>query len=141
MRGSAALTARVALARPSATAAAIPDAVLQAKSASVVSSMEYRCGLGIVRQRKAIDQRGVTQNQTKMDGDAAMPGRTKRQAECPRVRRDQGVGGMGLFRFGGCTARARWLEASLGAARLRLAARFSFHAFGTSKNSSAKWQA
>src|SRR5580700_10700792 len=137
MRASVASIIWVALTRPAVTAAAIEVAESQAKSPDAVSSMEDRRGLGIVRQRKFVDQCRMAQDQTQIEGDALVPGRIECQTECLRACHNECVDGILGPRLGGCANGA----GALGARRFGLAAGFTFHAFGTSKNSSAKWHA
>src|SRR5580692_8399667 len=137
MRASVASTICVALTRPAVTAAAMVAAESQEKSPAAVSSMEDRRRLGFVRQREFVDQRREAQDQTQIERDAVVPGRIESETERLRAYRDERVAGIrGL----GLGSRARGTGA-LGAGGFRLAAGFAFHAFGTSKNSSAKWQA
>jgi len=56
--------------------------------------MEDQCGLGIVRQRKFIDQRRMAQDQTQIERDAFVPGRVERQTERLRACHNERVDGI-----------------------------------------------
>src|SRR6202040_2282729 len=122
MRASVASTICVALTRPAVTAAAIEAAESQAKSPAAVSSMEDRCGLGIVWQREFVDQRCMAQDQAQIERNALVPRRIECETERPRVRRDQCVDGILAPHFGGRASET----GVLGARGFRLAARFTF---------------
>src|SRR5579864_1650965 len=137
MRASVASMICVALTRPAATAAATEAAESQAKSPAAVSSMEDRRRLGIVRQREFVDQRRVAQDQTQIERDAVVPGRIESETERLRACRNERVAGISRLRLGVCASGSR----ALGVRGFRLTDGFAFHAFGTGRNSSAKWHA
>jgi hypothetical protein len=64
-----------ALARPAAKAAVISPAVIQAKSKAVVSSTERRGRLALIRQREAVDDRRMLEQQLEIERNACVPGR------------------------------------------------------------------
>ena len=122
MRASVASTMLCALARPEVTAAAMSAAESQGKIARpAVSSMEDRRGLGIVGQRKFVDQRRMAQDQLQIEFDAGVPGRIERQPERPGACCDECVDGNSSGRV---LAIARAGRRALGARGFRLAAGF-----------------
>src|SRR5579862_760143 len=125
MRANVASTTPTALARPDPTAAAISAAVAKSKSAAGVSSMKYRCGLGVVGKGESLDHSRMTQNELQIEFHAGLPGWIEFKPEGLPTCGDQRVHDV-LFLL-----------------LRRLTCGFLCHdaAFACGRNSSAKWQA
>jgi hypothetical protein len=97
MRAKVASTMLEALLRPAPTAATISATVLHVKSSVGISSTKHRRSVDVVGQREFVNDLGVLEQHLQIERYGGAPSRIDRQRERLRVRRDEGVDGIGLF--------------------------------------------